>query len=87
MMGITEKIEALREVTVDTEQFGRVLDKLLEAALSQQRLQMARYDLICVSLNATMVWILIPFIKNFNPESLAMTWIILSGLASMNSVT
>jgi hypothetical protein len=41
---IGAKIEVLKEVTVDTEQFGRVLDKLLEATLSQQRLQLARYD-------------------------------------------
>lgn len=43
-MDIGEKIEVLKEITVGTEQFGRVLDKLLEAALSQQRLQVARYD-------------------------------------------
>lgn len=44
VVGIGEKIEVLREVTADTEQLGRVLDKLLEATLSQHRLRMARYD-------------------------------------------
>jgi hypothetical protein len=39
-----QKLEVLRDVAGSTDQFDRVLDKLLAAALSQHRLQLTRYD-------------------------------------------
>jgi hypothetical protein len=43
-MNTAQKLEVLRDVSENAEQFDRVLDKLLEAALSQHRLQLGRYD-------------------------------------------
>jgi len=42
-MTTLEKLEVLKDATVDAEQFERVLDKLLEATLDQHKVRLARY--------------------------------------------
>lgn len=42
-MTTLEKMEALKDVSVNADQFARVLDKLLEATLDQHKVRLARY--------------------------------------------
>jgi hypothetical protein len=42
-MTTLEKLEVLKDASVDANQFERVLDKLLEATLDQHKTRLARY--------------------------------------------
>jgi hypothetical protein len=42
-MTTLEKMEVLKDASVDADQFGKVLDKLLEAILDQHKTRLVRY--------------------------------------------
>lgn len=43
-MSVSEKLQVLKETYLDGKEFVMVVDKLLDSALSEHRLRLARYD-------------------------------------------
>lgn len=43
-MTVSEKLQVLKETYFDGKEFGLILDKLLDTALSEHRLRLARYE-------------------------------------------
>ena len=83
-MTTIEKLAALHETYSDSGTFSRVVDKLLETALSQHRQRLQRYLVDCKNSKNVSVWTRQPSTNVSKPANLAMQWISLNGQGFMN---